>query len=124
MALPQHLDADMRRRWEQIFGPVRAAGLPGCAHTGQSGELVLCAAHPTRFRCPHCALRHMQGHPVDVENTCDLCGRLARELYGALTMFETRARVRPDRGRPMKLRARITLVTVGYCPACFSGEAA
>lgn len=99
-----------------------AVPVPMCSHVASEKAAFACAQHPLLgLACRSCLERHISGHDVHAERTCDLCGCEVDDISGvagdAVLMASTRS---PD-GREALFAGPVWFVGLGVCRPCRAG---
>lgn len=110
------------RRLEQIAAdamhtmPLDRHGHPRCCrHMPDAGLGAICGMHPVRVDCLDCFRRHIRGHGLELEHTCDVCDVVTRTIHGAALPWVARF---VDLPRGVTMLVRVFVCGFGLCPAC------
>lgn len=100
-----------------------AERLRACRHaaSGRAKALAMCAQHlEAGVLCERCYRRHVRGHPVDIEHSCDGCGALVQHLSSVVTGRPIDGVVLTDGQHRAVALGDVIVAGIGLCRQCRS----
>ena len=99
-----------------VMARLTADGTNGCRHVdAHTTHVVVCALHPDRLKCQDCAERHVTGHGVELEHTCDLCNAFVPDIWGFVSRWVA---IVADTTTGRRRLLRVFVIGLGACPDC------